>query len=78
MRNAIALTVAVGACSLSLSAQKPEAFDVVSIRQTRSGEGGGGSVMLPGGRYSASNVPLILLLDAAYGIPPERIVGGPA
>src|SRR5688572_22959006 len=78
MRNAIVLTMVLGACTFSLSAQKSEAFDVVSIRQSRSGERGGGSLMLPGGRYSASNIPVIVLLDAAYGIPPERVVGGPA
>ena len=78
MRNAIVLTMVLGACTLSLSAQKPEAFDVVSIRQSRSADGGGGSLLLPGGRYTASNVPVIVLLDAAYGIPPERVVGGPA
>ena len=62
----------------SPGAQAPASFEVVSIKRSLSTDAGGGSLILPDGRFTASNVPLVLLLDVAYGIPPERVVGGPS
>ena len=60
------------------AAQGASAFEVVSIKRSLSTDTAGGSLILPDGRYTATNVPLILLLDVAYRTAPERIIGGPA
>src|SRR5688572_1298678 len=62
----------------SIGAQMPASFEVASIKRNLSTDAGGGSLILPEGKFTASNVPLVLLLDVAYGIPPERVVGGPS
>ncbi len=57
-------------------AQKP-AFEVASIKPNHSGTG---NVMLriePGGRLSASNVTLKILLQTAYGVKDSQISGAP-
>ena len=60
----------------------PPAFEVASIKQNKSGDG---RVLLgnpPGGRFTATNVPLRALISFAYGTPQPlpnfRIIGGPA
>jgi uncharacterized protein (TIGR03435 family) len=78
---------AVAACVLSmltdhrpLRAQAPAgnaAFEVASVKPNRSGDG---RVMLgvqPGGRFTATNVPLKMLLRQAYNVQDFQIVGGP-
>ena len=75
-RHALLLALFGGVLVAQPVAQAPATFDVVSIKRSLTTESGGGSVMLPG-RFIATSVPLILLLDVAYRIPPERIVGGP-
>jgi uncharacterized protein (TIGR03435 family) len=57
------------------------AFEVASIKQNKSGDG---RVLLgfPGGRFTATNVPLRALIATAYGTPQAlpnfRILGGPS
>src|SRR5262245_19960096 len=61
---------------------RPLAFEVASIKENKTGDG---RVMLqlpPGGRFTATNVSLRLLIAQAYGdgppLPNFRIVGGPS
>ena len=59
-------------------AQDPlPAFDVASVKPNVSGEANGGSQVLPGGRFVATNAPVMLLLVAAYRMPASLIVDGP-
>jgi len=67
-----------------LRAQAPQtpaagpAFEVASIKPNNSGDG---RVMLqqqPGGRFTATNVPLRLLIRNAYQLQDFQIVGGPS
>ena len=54
------------------------AFEVASVRPNKSGDG---RVMLgvqPGGRFTATNVPLKMLLRQAYNVQDFQVVGGPA
>jgi uncharacterized protein (TIGR03435 family) len=80
--------VAVGLPSparLRAQAQAPAAadapanpvFEVASVKQNRSGEGFIRVGMAPGGRFTATNVPLRQLIQLAYQIQPFQIVGGP-
>jgi uncharacterized protein (TIGR03435 family) len=56
---------------------QPVTFEVVSVKQNRSGE-----LAMPQGTrgrtYTATNTPLRFVIAAAYGIPVARVVGGPS
>jgi bla regulator protein blaR1 len=59
-------------------AQAQPQFEVASIKLNKSGDG---RVMLgvqPGGRFTATNVPLRLLIRNAYQLQDFQIVGGPS
>jgi uncharacterized protein (TIGR03435 family) len=55
---------------------KVPAFDVVSVKQNKSGGGGMRTMFKPDG-YSGTNVSLKLLIQMAYGIRQDLISGGP-
>jgi uncharacterized protein (TIGR03435 family) len=63
----------------SLDAQTPAsaAFEVASVRPNKSGDGRVMLGMQPGGRFTATNVPLRLLLRQAFNVQDFQIVGGP-
>jgi len=63
----------------SLGAQAPAstAFEVASVRPNKSGDGRVMLGMQPGGRFTATNVPLRLLLRQAFNVQDFQIVGGP-
>jgi uncharacterized protein (TIGR03435 family) len=64
----------------SLRAQAPAgnaAFEVASVKPNRSGEGNVMLGMQPGGRLTATNVPLRMLIRQAYDIQDFQGVGGP-
>jgi uncharacterized protein (TIGR03435 family) len=69
------------AAVIPLGAQAPPtarpAFDAASVRLNRTGERTQ-STILPGGRYSATNVPLRMMIRSAYGLQDYQLVGGPA
>ena len=56
---------------------QPVTFEVVSVKQNRSGE-----LAMPQGtrgrRYTATNTPLRFVIATAYGIPVARVLGGPS
>ena len=51
-------------------------FEVASVKLNRTG-GRTANTILPGGRYSATNVPLRMMIRSAYGIQDLQLVGGP-
>ena len=72
-------TIVLLLCSvMGLAAQtaKPT-FDVTSVKRNVSGGVGYSLGVRPGGVYVAGNVPLLMLIEFAYGLAPFRIVGGP-
>ena len=52
-------------------------FEVTSVKPNKSGDGRVMVSMPPTGRYTATNVPLRLLLQNSYGLQPFQLVGGP-
>jgi uncharacterized protein (TIGR03435 family) len=67
-----------------LRAQAPQAsaagpaFEVASIKPNNSGDGRVMIGLQPGGRFTATNVPLRLLIRNAYQLQDFQIVGGPS
>ena len=53
-------------------------FEAASIRLNTSGAGGGGGRPRAGGGYTFTNMPIRSLVSLAFGIPNNRIVGGPS
>jgi uncharacterized protein (TIGR03435 family) len=62
-----------------LRAQAPAgaAFEVASVKPNKTGDGRVMLGMQPGGRFTATNVPLRLLLRQAFNVQDFQIVGGP-
>jgi len=69
----LAFALFIGATVL---AQAP-AFEVASIKTNRSGDAHGSIAYQAGGLFSATNVPLAQLLDAAYQVQTFQIVDAP-
>jgi uncharacterized protein (TIGR03435 family) len=53
------------------------AFEVASVKPNKAGDGRILFRMQPGGRFTATNVPLRELIRVAYGIQNTQLVGGP-
>jgi uncharacterized protein (TIGR03435 family) len=52
-------------------------FEVTSVKPNKSGDGRVMLSMPPTGRYTATNVPLRLLVQNSYGLQPFQLVGAP-
>jgi uncharacterized protein (TIGR03435 family) len=63
--------------SATVLAQTEPSFDVVSIRRNMSGHDGGGG-RPRGGGYTFTNVTVRSLISLGYGLPFDRILGGPS
>jgi uncharacterized protein (TIGR03435 family) len=63
-----------------LFAQAPPipAFDVASVKANHSGDEESASFVQPGGRYTATNVTVRMLVKSAYGLHDDQLVGGPS
>jgi len=72
-------SVWVVAATASLAAQAPAspAFDVASVKPNRSVNQETASFVQPGGRYTATNVTVRMLVKAAYGLHDDQLIGGP-
>ena len=57
--------------------QNAPAFDVVSIRENKSGEQAQNSRRQPGGRIIMNNLSLRSLILGAFGLQPQQLAGGP-
>ena len=53
------------------------AFAIADVHLSKSGAANQGSFFSPGGRYSARGATMLNLIQDAYGVEPEMIVGGP-
>lgn len=80
---AVASVLALAAASPSLRAQAPPTFEVASIKLSAPPDPANPLTMVPmmapgaNGAIRASNLPLRLLIRAAYKLEDEQIIGGP-
>ena len=72
---AAALCLAMSAVTTAIA--QSQAFDVVSVKPNVSGDERSASYVQPGGRYTASNATVRMLIKTAYGVHDDQIVGGP-
>ena len=76
---AVALAAAGGArIPVIAQAQSGLTLEVVSVKANRSNAEGQSMRMQPGGRVVITNAPLRPLIQAAYGLLPQQLTGGPA
>ena len=79
----VARMIAAFLCAATVWAQSPPAtntnlkFEVASVKPNTSGDGRMMIGVQPGGRYTATNMPLRLLIRNAYGIQDFQLVGAP-
>ncbi len=78
-RWAWALLASVALAGRVLCAQSAgnPTFDVASVKPNHSNDEEPSRVVLPGGRYTATNVTLRTLVKSAYGLHDNQLVGGP-
>ncbi len=79
-RWAWALLAGVALPGRLLHAQSAEiqTFDVASIKPNHANDKESSSMVLPGGRYTATNVTLRTLVKSAYGLHDDQLIGGPS
>jgi uncharacterized protein (TIGR03435 family) len=81
MRYFIVAIIAAAAAAAAQTPQPAPAFEVVSIKPNKSGDGRTLMGFPPGGRFTATGVTLRMLIANAYGTPQPlpnfRIIGGP-
>lgn len=65
------------AASLLAAGQAPPQFEVASVKPNKSGDGRVMIGVQPGGRFTATNVPLRLLIRNAYQLQDFQIIGAP-
>jgi uncharacterized protein (TIGR03435 family) len=69
--------VVLGVSALAAQTPGAPAFEVASITQNVSGAAATASYVQPGGRYTATNVTLRMLMKTAYQVHDTQIVDGP-
>ena len=72
----VVVAVAVASAQAPQSADAEPSFEVASVKANRTGAPGGSFVMPPG-RFTASNLPLRVLIANAYQLSFFQLVGGP-
>jgi uncharacterized protein (TIGR03435 family) len=71
-----ALAVNVIAQTMAPAEPKPK-FEVASVRENTSGSNQVSVGMQPGGRFTAVNMPLVILMRSAYRLQDSQLVGAP-
>jgi bla regulator protein BlaR1 len=82
---AIGVPVAIGMMDAPVlhaqSSAKSLSFEVASVKRNESSDHGIGFELTPGGRFTAKNVPLFIIVAEAYGVPFQgsgaQLSGGP-
>jgi|GEM_PF-4131850 len=75
-RSLILCAWTLAAATLAAQTADSPAFEVVSVKRNVSGDQRSSSIVQPGGRYSATNMTLRMLVKTAYGVHDDQIVGG--
>jgi uncharacterized protein (TIGR03435 family) len=79
MRQLVVTTLLAGTLAAAMAAQQQDAtFEVASVKSNTSGESNGNMRMQPGGRVTATNMPVRPIITFAYQLAQYQLVGGPA
>jgi|RhiMethySRZTD1v2_1073278.scaffolds.fasta_scaffold26943_5 uncharacterized protein (TIGR03435 family) len=81
-RSILPVMLALATYAAAIRAQAPEpsmtvSFEAVSVKPNASGESNTSVRRLPGGRFTATNVPVALLVQMAYQLQPFQMQGVP-
>jgi len=71
-------TMALSPHAFSEQTQETLTFDVASVKPNKSADEESASFTQPGGRYTATNVTVRMLVKSAYSVHDNQIVGGPS
>ena len=74
---AIATSLAVNVIAQAPPTETRPKFEVASVRENTSGSNQVSIGMQPGGRFGASNIPLVMLIRSAYRLQDSQLVGAP-
>jgi bla regulator protein blaR1 len=80
-REAGMRTLMVALClgaGIAVAAQEPAQFEVASVKRNTSGGGNSMLRRLPGGRMTATNMPVRPMITFAYNLASYQLVGGPS
>src|SRR5471032_2022848 len=75
MRDLVITACLAGAVAV-VAAQAPE-FEVSTVKANKSGDGNGMLRQMPGGRMTATNMPLRPMITFAYQVAQYQLIGGP-
>lgn len=75
LKSVAALSLCIAFPILSQD-QPPLSFEAASVKPNKSGEMRMAVDFQPGGKFSAQNVPLRILIALAYGVRPDFVIGG--
>jgi uncharacterized protein (TIGR03435 family) len=78
MRKLLAVTVLTISVGPALGQEAVPTFEVVSVKVNRSGSDNQSMQLLPGGRAVVTNSLLRPLIETAYALLPQQLVGGPS
>ena len=68
----------IAAAGVRAFCQAPQTFEVASVKPNMAGGESRRATASPGGRFTAENVSLKLLIARAFGVPEAQIQGGPS
>lgn len=77
MKRTTIATLTLSLAIVGAAAQTPPAFTVASVKPSAPGEVGMAATDRPGGGFSARNASVSYLLNLAYGLSADQIIGGP-
>jgi uncharacterized protein (TIGR03435 family) len=77
-RTIILIVIALAGGLFEAQSSAIPTFDVASVKPNESRDAESASFVQPGGRYTATNVTLRMLLKSAYGLHDDQLVGGPS
>jgi uncharacterized protein (TIGR03435 family) len=78
MHNTVRLFALSCAPAFSQSQMPGPSFEAADVKANKSGDARMAVDFQPGGRFTARNVPMKILIALAYGVRPEAVQAGPA
>jgi uncharacterized protein (TIGR03435 family) len=74
----LGLSVVAGLAMVGVAQEKEAAFEVATVKRNTSAPGNSLLRRLPGGRLTATNMPVRPMITFAYGLAQYQLVGGPS
>ena len=78
MPNAVRLIALSCGAAFGQSQMPAPSFEAADVKANKSGDARMAVDFQPGGKFTARNVPMKILIALAYGVRPEAVQGGPA